>query len=88
MEKNYLGFDLDEELRNLEITDEDIAFLLDGMKPSDFTSKMCDKELNKIIEQNMKQRVAPTNDVKHMATRGTEFDYIAEKQNEQQISME
>ena len=47
-----------------------------------------DKELNKIIEQNMKQRVAPTNDVKHMATRGTEFDYIAEKQNEQQISME
>lgn len=47
-----------------------------------------DKELNKIIEQNMKQRVAPTDDVKHMATRGTEFDYIAEKQNEQQISME
>ena len=49
-EKDYLGFDLDEELGNLEITDEDIAFLLDGMKPSDFTSKMCDKELNKISD--------------------------------------
>ena len=36
-ENDYLGFGLDEELRNLEITDEDIAFLLKGMKPSDIT---------------------------------------------------
>ena len=48
MEKDYLGFDLDEELMNEEITDEDIAFLLDGMKPSDFTTKNNDEELNKI----------------------------------------
>ena len=45
MEKDYLGFDLD-----VEITDDDIAFLLDGMKPSDITMKIGDDELNKICD--------------------------------------
>lgn len=49
-EKDYLGFDLDEELSNLEITDEDIAFLLKGMKPSDITEKTDDEQLNKISD--------------------------------------
>lgn len=44
-EKDYLGFDY-----YVEITDEDIAFLLDGMKPSDFTTKTNDEQLNKISD--------------------------------------
>ena len=44
-EKDYLGFDSD-----IEITDDDIAFLLDGMKLSDITLKISDDELNKICD--------------------------------------
>lgn len=44
-EKDYLGFDYD-----VEITDEDIAFLLEGMKPSDITEKIDDDELKKISD--------------------------------------
>ena len=50
MEKNYLGFDLDEELMSEGLTDEDIAILLDGMKPSEITVKIDDEELNKISD--------------------------------------
>lgn len=42
-EKDYLGFDY-----NVELTDEDIEFLLEGMKPSDITEKTDDEQLNKI----------------------------------------
>ena len=45
MEKDYLGF-----VSDIEITDDDIAFLLDGMKPSDITAKIGDDELNEICD--------------------------------------
>lgn len=45
MEKDYLGF-----VSDIEITDDDIAFLLDGMKPSDITLKIGDDEMNEICD--------------------------------------
>ena len=45
MEKDYLGFDY-----KAEVTDKDMAFLLDVTNPSQITAKIDDEELNKISD--------------------------------------